>query len=169
MTVKPAVEVGVVRFNHHELMRRLLIDRLGATMSKEKSGSMSNPDHIDTWVNLWHARLQNFRSGDWYDASSLVSSAHGRHIMSKSIGRYLQDWAQSDWVDGPEIEMMAIDLARLWPRDASLPDLSLVPGSRGAAVCELFRAAFSAHRDDDGLRLDEEFVDLDTKQAMAQS
>lgn len=167
MTTKPAAKINVVHFNQHEIMRRLSFDRSGGTMFKEKSGSMSKPDHIDIGVNLWHARLRNFRSGDWYDALTLISTVHGRHIMSKSIDRYLQEWVQSDWVDGPEIEMLAIDLARLWPRKANPPELVPIPGSAGAEIGGLFITAFLAHRDDDGPRLDEEFVDPDTKQAMA--
>lgn len=93
----------------------------------------------------WAGRLRRFRSGDFAEAKALLSRRNGVAIMNLAIAQYLEDWANSDWVDVYEIESLARDLADIWPHEGlDLPSAS-TDGSR-AKYSAMFASAFANRR-----------------------
>ena len=99
-------------------------------------------DQIRKLTEHWANRLGSYRAGDAVDMSTLLAVDVGTAILSSALHDYFEKWGRSDWLDADEIEFLAIELARLWPRNKEIPVIAELSARNAKSAKDIFIKAF---------------------------
>ncbi|WP_375566921.1 hypothetical protein [Oceaniradius stylonematis] len=97
-------------------------------------------------VAKWRTNFRSFRGSKKKQAADLVRQSEGRLLLNEALNLFVREFRGSSHCDVEEIEFLAEDLAKIWPKDQPRPQI--VVGSEDGSqelVARILNSAFSSH------------------------